>query len=181
MRKKDMDRKRLLLDCARRIQCNEGTDALSVRRLASEAHIAVGTIYNYFESKQDVLLAMTEEYWKNALSEMQGVITSERFSEQIRQIYLFLCEKMDDCAIILMRSLRENPEGGRIRMAAMQEKVEQALVEQLKQDKAIRKNVWNEQFTREAFASFVLSNIMLLLRQGRKESPFFEIIERILY
>ena len=181
MRKKNMDRKRLLLDCARRIQCTEGTESLSIRRLASEAHIAVGTIYNYFESKQDVLLAMTEEYWQNALSEMQVEITSERFSEQVRQMYRFLCEKMDECAKILMRSLRENPESGRARMAAMQQKVEQALVEQIKRDKAIRKNVWNEQFRREAFASFVLSNIMLLLRKKREESLFFEIIERILY
>ena len=27
-----------------------------IRRLAAEAKIAVGTVYNYFENKQDVLL-----------------------------------------------------------------------------------------------------------------------------
>ena len=82
MRRKNQELRQSLLDCARRIECAEGADALSVRKLASEANIAVGTVYNYFESKQEVMLAMTEEYWNCALKEMQGCITAERFSEQ---------------------------------------------------------------------------------------------------
>ena len=181
MRKKNMDRRRILLDCARRIECAEGADALSIRRLASEANIGVGTIYNYFESKQDVLLAMTEEYWQAAIEEMQNIETNDRFSEQIRQIYSFLCEKMNECAKILMRSLREDPENGRTRMTSMQASVEQALMERLRRDKAIRKNVWNDRFTKEAFASFVFANVLLLLRQEGDIEFFLDIIERILY
>ena len=101
MRRKNQELRQSLLDCARRIECAEGADALSVRKLASEANIAVGTVYNYFESKQEVMLAMTEEYWNSALKEMQGCITAERFSEQIRQIYAFLAEKLNDCAKVL--------------------------------------------------------------------------------
>ncbi len=98
MRRKNQELRQCLLDCARRIECAEGADGLSIRKLAAEANIAIGTVYNYFESKQEVLLAMTEEYWNDALREMQGSITAERFSEQIRQIYAFLAEKLNDCA-----------------------------------------------------------------------------------
>jgi len=182
MRKKNQDRRQCLLACARRIECTEGTDALSIRKLASEANIAVGTVYNYFESKQEVLLAMTEEFWHEALREMQGTITGERFSEQICQIYAFLAFKLNDCAKTLMMSLRDNAEGGRARMASMQETVGRAMVQRLENDKFIRKNLWNERFTKEAFATFVMDNMLFALRQSQENIDFFaEVIERILY
>jgi AcrR family transcriptional regulator len=182
MRKKNQELKKLLLDCARRIECAEGADALSVRKLASEANIAVGTVYNYFESKQEVMLAMTEEYWNSALMEMQGCITAERFSEQIRQIYAFLTEKLNDCAKVLMMSLREDAQSGRARMVSMQQTVGRALVKRLESDALIRKNIWSDSFTKEAFASFVLDNLFVALRQPREDVDFLvEIIERILY
>jgi AcrR family transcriptional regulator len=182
MRRKNQELRQSLLDCARRIECAEGADALSVRKLASEANIAVGTVYNYFESKQEVMLAMTEEYWNSALKEMQGCITAERFSEQIRQIYAFLAEKLNDCAKVLMMSLREDAQSGRARMASMQVTVGRALVKRLESDPLIRKNIWNDSFTKEAFASFVLDNLFVALRQPREEVDFLvEIIERILY
>jgi AcrR family transcriptional regulator len=182
MRRKNQELRQSLLDCARRIECAEGADALSVRKLASEANIAVGTVYNYFESKQEVMLAMTEEYWNSALKEMQGCITAERFSEQIRQIYAFLAEKLNDCAKVLMMSLREDAESGRARMASMQGTVGRALVKRLENDPMIRKNIWSDSFTKEAFASFVLDNLFVALRQPRDEVDFLvELIERILY
>lgn len=182
MRRKNQELRQSLLDCARRIECAEGADGLSIRKLASEANIAVGTVYNYFESKQEVLLAMTEEYWNNALMEMQGSISAERFSEQIRQIYLFLARKLNDCAKILMMSLREDAESGRARMASMQGTVCCALVKRLNNDPMIQKNIWSDTFTKEAFASFVLDNLFVALRQPREDVDFLIwIIERILY
>ncbi len=182
MRRKNQELRQCLLDCARRIECDEGADGLSIRKLASEANIAIGTVYNYFESKQEVLLAMTEEYWNDALRQMQGSITAERFSEQIRQIYAFLAEKLNDCAKVLMMSLREDAESGRARMTSMQDTVVQALVRRLENDSSIRKNLWSDSFPKEAFASFVLDNLFVALRQPREEVDFLvEIIERILY
>ncbi len=182
MRRKNQELRQCLLDCARRIECAEGADALSIRKLAAEANIAIGTVYNYFESKQEVLLAMTEEYWNDALREMQGSITAERFSEQIRQIYAFLAEKLNDCAKVLMMSLREDAESGRARMTSMQGTVVRSLVRRLENDSSIRKNLWSDSFSKEAFASFVLDNLFVALRQPREEVDFLvEIIERILY
>jgi len=182
MRRKNQELRQCLLDCARRIECAEGADGLSIRKLASEANIAVGTVYNYFESKQEVLLAMTEEYWNSALTEMQGSITAERFSEQIRQIYAFLADKLNDCAKLLMMSLREDAQSGRARMTSMQGTVVRSLVRRLENDSAIRKNLWSDSFPKEAFASFVLDNLFVALRQPREEVDFLvEIIERILY
>ncbi len=152
-------------------------DAINIRRLAKEANIAVGTVYNYFESKQEVLLALTEEYWQNALEEMHHRITATRFSDQIAQI-----TKMKDCAKVLMKSLRDNAATGQSRMSAMQSVLKQALVERLDRDNAIRTDVWDGSLTKESFADFLLINLVILMQQeDGNEGVLLEILNRILY
>ncbi len=182
MRKKDAELRKTLLSCARRIECSEGVAAISIRRLAAEANIAVGTVYNYFESKQEVMFALTEEYWKDSLLQMHERVSAERFSDQLGEIIAFLRSKMNDCAEILMRSLHEDVEAGRMRMASMQQVLRQALVERIDRDDAIPQSVWTESFTKEAFADFVFTNILSLMQQKENNTDiFFEIVTRTLY
>ncbi len=182
MRRKDTELRKTLLSSARNIECSEGVDAISIRRLASEANIAVGTVYNYFDSKQEVLLALTEEYWKETLTQMRDRITDERFSEQLGEMIAFLRSKMNDCAVILMRGLRDDLETGRIRMASMHRVLRQMLVDRIERDSTISQGLWTETFTKEAFADFVLTNILALLQQKEEsETAFLEIVRRTLY
>jgi len=181
MRKRDPALRQKLLSCAHRIKCCDGAEALNIRKLAAEAGVSVGTLYNYFESKQDVLLALTEEYWKNALLELQSHITNERFSAQIRQIYGFLCGKMNDCARIFMQSLPESAEEGYIRMASMQAAFRSVLLQRIDEDALIRSGTWRGGFTKEAFIEFVFSNVIALLRRGGEIDFLIQIVERVLY
>lgn len=182
MRKKDEGKRRFLLDCARRIECEEGMDAVNMRRLAFEADIAVGTVYNYFDSKQAVLFELTEEYWNNAFVEMQSKVTAEKFSDQLRQIHAFLIAQMNDCAEVLMQNLSGSGESARKKMAAVLETLKMILFERLERDDAVRMDVWNENFTCEAFSQFALSYLLALLRQkGGDIDTFIAVVERILY
>ena len=182
LRKKDAELRKTLLSCAKRIGCEEGVDAISIRKLAAEANIAVGTVYNYFESKQEVLLALTEEYWRESLQQMHEQVSAERFSEQLVEIIAFLRSKMNDCAEILMRNLHDNVETGRARMASMQRVLRQTLVDRLNRDTTIPQQVWTESFTKEAFADFAFTNILSLLQQREEsEAVFLEIVSRTLY
>ena len=182
MRKKDQEIQTALLASARRIACEDGVDAINIRNIASEVGVSVGTVYNYYDSKQAVLLALTEEYWKGVLEELQQCVTAERFPDQIAEITLFLRSRMNDCAEILMRSMHEFAEPGKERMAAMQQSLKQALIRRVEEDAAVRADVWGDALSMEAFAEFVLQNILLLLQQkGRDLEPFIEVIRRILY
>ena len=182
MRRKNLDRRQTLITCAQKIECDEGVDAISIRRLAAEAKISVGTVYNYFDSKREVLLSLTEDYWNNTLREMRAAVHAERFSDQVAQIVVFLRTKMNDCAEILMRGLHEDEQAGRARMAAMHDTLVLALAERLRGDREIQPGVWNETFTVEAFAQFTLFNLLALLERRESDmEPFLEIMRRILY
>lgn len=64
MRRKDDTLRDTLLDCARNIADTDGIEAINIRSIAGKAGVAAGTVYNYFSSKDEILLALTEEYWK---------------------------------------------------------------------------------------------------------------------
>lgn len=179
---KDAELRKMILSRASEIECTEGVSAINIRRLAAETNIAVGTVYNYFESKQEVLLTLTEEYWRDTLAAMHENITAERFSAQLEQIIVFLRSKMNDCAEILMKNLHADADEGRLRMVSMQRILRQALIDRMDQDDAIQKNIWSDSFTEETFADFVLSNILFLLqKQDQEAGTFLEIVSRILY
>ena len=120
MRKKDDSLRELLLAAARDIIAENGAEALNIRVLASRAGIATGTIYNYFENKDDILLSLADEYWKKALAELKQRLISGRFADQLDQICAFLRERIRDSHGNLMSSLGNVRVTARERMRSMQ-------------------------------------------------------------
>ena len=52
-----------LLAAAKHIVYQEGLDQLNIRRLAKECGIALGSVYNYFPSKSDLIFGVIEDFW----------------------------------------------------------------------------------------------------------------------
>lgn len=60
-----------LLLCARNILQKEGYEALTIRRVATECNIAVGTTYNYFPSKDVLAATVMLEDWQASLQQLR--------------------------------------------------------------------------------------------------------------
>lgn len=54
----------LILDTAKAILFNKGYSKLSMRNIAKECGIALGTIYNYYPTKRDLVVEMMSGYWR---------------------------------------------------------------------------------------------------------------------
>lgn len=182
MRKKNETLQESLLGIAREMANTNGPDSINIREIAKKAGIATGTVYNYFQSKDDILLALTEEYWKNTLLEMRKAITAESFYVQLNEIYEFLSHKIDHSAGLLMSSLGRVELVARERMKSMQQVLGRALIVRMEQDPGIRKDIWNDTFTKEKYAGFIIMNMMLLLQTRSSSISFFiEIVKKTLY
>ena len=62
--------KEMILECTRKHLSKTGYTSLSLRLIAKECHLGVGTIYNYFPCKDDLVAHIMLEDWFKCLSEM---------------------------------------------------------------------------------------------------------------
>lgn len=61
---KPLSSKQELLDVAQDILIRKGDKGLSLREIASKAHISLGAVYHYFASKEEIVGALMESFWK---------------------------------------------------------------------------------------------------------------------
>ncbi len=182
MRRKDDTLRDTLLCCARETADREGIDAVNIRSIAQKAGVAAGTVYNYFSNKDEILLELTEEYWRRTLLDMRTAVTSGSFCGQLEKIFAFLRERIDSSAGKLMGSLGNVETAGHERMASMQASFEKSLMERMAKDTRIRGDVWDEVFTREQFARFIVMNMTMLLKTRASDIRFLTaVIERTIY
>ena len=82
--KKSEDRKKQILDCAKRLFAQKGFQAAQIADICDELHIARGTVYQYFDNKEDIFGTLIKEYFRNmtnALLDMpvqDAIIRGER-------------------------------------------------------------------------------------------------------
>jgi len=109
------DKKRLIRQAAIRVFAREGFHPARMETIAHEAGVAVGTIYNYFASKEDVLLSIFEAELDERVSffeELQG--SGLPVPEQIAQIlqgHFSLFQEKTELAQVLLQE-RFNPGKG---------------------------------------------------------------------
>ncbi|MEA1871700.1 MAG: TetR/AcrR family transcriptional regulator [Candidatus Bipolaricaulota bacterium] len=106
---------KLIRQAAIRVFAREGFHQARMETIAHEAGVAVGTIYNYFESKRDVLLAVFEAEFEEQISFFEGLRKSGlSIPEQIAQIlqghFSLLREKTELAQVLLQE--RFNPGKG---------------------------------------------------------------------
>lgn len=81
------DRRQAILDAALTVFANSGYHSASVSMIAKEAGVSKGLMYNYFESKEQVLLTLVNDLFDTVVDLLRitpgEVLTRERFIELI--------------------------------------------------------------------------------------------------
>ena len=94
-----------ILDAARQLLFSDGMDKISMNKIAKAAELGVGTLYFYFNSKEEIFVALQEEGLKLFYSLILDIYRSDsRSSEKLRQVsralYRFSCDHKDYLDII---------------------------------------------------------------------------------
>ncbi len=67
------DRKQLILEVAQRLAAKEGWQAVTIRKIANEIEYSVPTIYEHFDSKEDLLHELMLVGYRLLLSQIKSV------------------------------------------------------------------------------------------------------------
>lgn len=73
--KKTPDKRTVILDAALKTFVKRGYSETKVAEIASEAGVAEGTLYNYFQNKEGLLLALFDEKWGGIIGGIRGKIS----------------------------------------------------------------------------------------------------------
>lgn len=175
-----------LLETAREIAYQEGLSSLSIRRLAMDSGIAIGTVYNYFPSKADLVAEVMEDFWRNVFHGGCFNTESRNFIESVEEIHRRLRENL----IVFKKEFLEDVRGLSKEEKAKSHQVELMYMEHMKagilrilnRDTRITEALWTEEFTKERLVEFTFSNMMVLLSKGESELEYFKmILARLLY
>ncbi len=66
------NKKEIILKAAIKVFASQGFFGARTREIAKAANLSEGTIYNYFENKEDLLKEIFESIWKNLIPELES-------------------------------------------------------------------------------------------------------------
>lgn len=78
----------MILAQAKSIVQQEGMDQLTIRRVAAATGISIGTVYNYFPTKRELIVHLMEDYWNTYLYLIDQINSDyENFFEKLPEMY----------------------------------------------------------------------------------------------
>ncbi len=105
-----MDKRTQILTCARKLFLEQGFKSTSIQAIANEADISKGAVYLYFESKDDILLAIFRMLEQNVWHKLEQINTDDtlsprdRFFQHILTFYHDVMENLQFNQMVLSES-----------------------------------------------------------------------------
>ncbi|HEX7660658.1 MAG TPA: TetR/AcrR family transcriptional regulator [Pseudonocardiaceae bacterium] len=165
-------RSRQLLDAAARLMEREGSEAVSMQALATEAGVSVGLIYRYFGSKDDVLLAVIIDVLDAFATRVPAAVT-EAGDDPVRRLaaaFAAYCQVINEhrhAALLTYRESKSLDETGRERIKQLEIETSQPLRD------AIRLGVDQGRLT-TSDPELVAYNMLLLAHAWALKHWYFE-------
>lgn len=141
-------KKKLILKVATEVFAEKGFNEATISQIAQKAKVAEGSIYDYFENKEDLLFSIPEERMENFLSglyeNLEGVEGALNKIRKLIWYHLNFYEKNRDYVLILLQNIRLKPSFTSTRAYALIRDFSRLVVqiiEKGKKEGAIRKDV----------------------------------------
>lgn len=174
-----------ILKASRELIGKGGWEAVNIRAVAEACQVSVGTIYNYFSSKDDLVGASVESVWHDIFHHEETDVFSDILA-CIRWLYRRMEYGGKQYPHFFNLHALRFAEGartqGREQMLKTWEHIRRSLCKVLREDPHVRSDAFHDAFSSEAFAN-VLFSLMLsaMLRQDFDPSAVLEISRRVLY
>lgn len=178
-------KKEILAKC-RHMVSNSGFASISIRNVATECGTSVGTIYNYFPSKSDLLVAIIEDIWTNIFHDISDIRTAKSLAECVERLFNnfeYAIKNYPDFASmhsILTSSTLKNK--GIEMMHKYFSHIKSNLILVLDRDANVREDSFNDNLSKEEFVNIIFSIIMSkLLKKDYDSKSTIELIKRSIY
>lgn len=185
MPKQTIERDRLV-DTAYDIAERDGLSALSIRRLASECSISIGSVYNFFPAKTDLTTAVVERFFRAAIvDEFCRVEPGEGFVDYLRRLEGALVRVLGEYRTTWLKEIRKLPyeerTAGRAAQAARLGHIETGLARVLAADPDIEPAALVGPLAPKLLCSFIAEHLLAAVQNGTDCATLFALLDSALY
>lgn len=175
-----------ILEVSRKIAARDGITTVNMRTVAAECGIALGSPYNYFVSKAELLSATVEAVWAD-------IFPVGKISED--------CKNIVDYLKILLESAEKSKERypqffsmhalsfaagekqeGRKTMEEYFQKIKHQMLRFIRNDEKIRPHIFTERLSKEVYVDYIFTLFLSILFDERADQEaFLEFVKNYLY
>lgn len=175
-----------IMEVSRRLVLERGIASLSMRSLAEACGVAVGSIYNYFPSKADLLSESIGSVWEEIFKPFYEREAFGSFTECVSVLF----ETIRDgdkkypgfFTVHALNFASADRKKGKEAMTRYLAALEGRLADALRRDESIREGVFGEIFSEEVFAGYVFELMLsIFLRKGQSCEALLEMIRQTIY
>ena len=175
-----------ILAASRELIKENGWTAVSIRAVASRCSVSAGTIYNYYESKADLLGDTIESIWREIFFRSEDEQVFKDVAACISWIYKRLEYGNEQFpgffSLHSFGFMKDEKTDGKKKMLQTWGHILNGLCDILMNDPKIRPDVFDEQFTEKQFADILFSLILVsMTRQDYNPSSILMLINKTLY
>lgn len=175
-----------IMDVSRRLVLEKGIASLSMRAIAEACGVAVGSIYNYFPSKAELLSAAIGSVWEEIFRPFYEREAFGSFTECVSVLFGTIRDGNERYpgffTVHALSFASSDRKKGKEAMTRYLSALEGRLVDALRQDENIREGVFGEIFSEEVFAGYVFELMLsIFLRKGQSCEALLEMIRQTIY
>lgn len=175
-----------ILQISRNLIQQNGWAGVNIRSVAAACGVSVGCIYNYFESKTDLLSATVESIWNDIFHHPEDEAVFQDTLSCVRWMYKQLeygCQRYPGFFTHhALGFVQQDTADGKQQMHRAWQHILDALCTVLRNDTRIRADAFTAEFTVEKFAEMLFSLMLsALVRQDFDPSTVLEIVRRTVY
>ena len=175
-----------ILQISRKLIQQNGWAGVNIRSVAAACGVSVGCIYNYFESKTDLLSATVESIWNDIFHHPDDEAVFQDTLSCVRWMYKQLeygCQRYPGFFTHhALGFVQQDTADGKQQMQRAWQHILDALCTVLRNDTRIRADAFTEEFTVEKFAEMLFSLMLsALVRQDFNPSTVLEVVRRAVY
>lgn len=178
--------KEAIITASKEIASRSGLSALNMREVAAKCGVAVGSVYNYFPSKGELVALTVESIWREIVMGANINFGDSDFLSSVKYLFELAKKGTENYPNFFSAHITgfgsENKSRGREIMKSFFEELKRNLTAVLENDVRVSNSAFNSTFSRAVFVDFVLSNVLMLLQNSTANcNILLEVIHRTIY
>lgn len=182
---KKLESKEDILLVAMEIAKKEGLSQLSIRGLATSCNVSIGTIYNYFPSKTDLLLEIVESIWMGIFHNNSCDYENSEFMNTVEWFYESVKQGAKEFPNFLKihssAFVNDQIKSGENLMIQYFRHIKMGFKISFDNDQNVKKEKLDKNLTEDLFIDFVFWSIVSSLQNGRDINALKLVIEKLVY